>query len=350
MPSIGTLEHSIISEKGWCFKMRGNNKITLLFPGQGSQYSGMGKDLYDNHGVVREIYELANQVLGYDLPDLCFKKSILGKAAVQKRDLDKTIHTQPAVLATSYACFRVLQEACKERKIKLNIALLAGHSLGEYTGLLVSGAIDFETCLCLVKKRATYMSQVGEGYPGAGLMAIVSKNGGLDYDQISSMCKDFGVYITLNNTKRQIVVGGSKRQLMVMSKELRKEDTSVTMLKVEGPFHTPIMKPAAARFRKELEKSNISIASIPVVANVSAEAIVDPNHIRTELYSQIFRAVHWRRSVEKIIGAGGDLFIEVGPKKVLTRMLKDIDPSVRSLNIEDSESLENAVAELAKMN
>jgi [acyl-carrier-protein] S-malonyltransferase len=320
-------------------------RITLIFPGQGSQYVGMGKELFDRFKLVREIYDEATQVLGYDISELCFKKHTFGKF-MHKADLNKTIYTQPAVLTMSYACYRVLEETCKECNVDLNTSLLAGHSLGEYTALLVSGAMDFKTTLSLVQKRATFMTEWGKAYPGAGLMAIVDKGRELDYDRICALCKDFGVYVTLNNTRSQVVVGGSKRRLAEMGKELKREGKRSTMLKVEGPFHTPIMKPAADKFKKELDKSEIHIASKPVMANVTTEAIVDPNHIRKELHEQIFKIVNWRGGIEKIAHNRETLFIEVGPKKVLSNMINDIDPSIPRLNIEDVESLEKTVKEL----
>ena len=321
-------------------------KITLIFPGQGSQYIGMGKELYDNFKLVRDIYDRASQVLEYDVAKKCFKKPRLGNKIIHRIDLDKTIFTQPTILTTSYACYKVFEERSRELNFKLEPSFLAGHSLGEYTALVVSGAIDFETTVGLVQKRAAYMSEFGKANPGAGLMAIVDRKKGLDYDRVNALCKEFQVYLTLNNTKTQIVIGGSKRKLAELSKELKKEGKVTTNLKVEGPFHTPIMKPAAERFKIELDKSRIYIASKPVIANVSTEAVVDPKHIRKELYEQIFNIVDWRRSVEKIIANGCDLFIEIGPKKVLSNMIKNINPSIQKLNIEDVESLEKTLKEL----
>lgn len=317
--------------------------IMFVFPGQGSQYVGMGKEFYDEFQEVRDIFDEAGNVLGYDLSDLCFKKHSFGRIMHRSADLNKTIYTQPAVMTVNYACFRVLERRCSEEGIPLNPYLTAGHSLGEYTAILVTGAMDLATVLTLVQKRATYMTESGRAYPNAGLMAIVDKNDELDYDRVCTLCKDFGVYVTLNNTRNQIVVGGSKRRLQELGKELKAEGKLSKLLKVEGPFHTPIMKPAADKFRKELNRHQIRIASKPIMANVSAEAIVDPNHIRTELYEQIYRVVNWRGSVEKAVENGGDLFLEVGPKKVLTNMIREIHKSVPALNIEDMASLEAAI-------
>ena len=324
-------------------------RITAIFPGQGSQYTGMGKEIYDNFETARNIFQEANDVLGYDLADLCFRKSSLaslGSKIMHKPDLNKTIYTQPAVLTTSYACFKALEETSKKRGLHLNFCLLAGHSLGEYTALLASGAIDFRTCLKLVNKRAEFMTELGRSYPGAGLMAVMSKNEDLDFQNISALCNEFQVYVTLNNTKRQIVVGGGKRKLELLAKELKNQEKLGKMLKVEGPFHTPIMKPAAEQFKRELDKCRFLIGERPIIANVSTNAIVDPNHIKHELYHQIFNIVDWRRSVEKIVANGADLFIEIGPKRVLSNMIKDIDPSIPEFNVEDMESLEKTVAEL----
>ncbi len=317
--------------------------IMFVFPGQGSQYVGMGKEFYDEFQDVRDIFDEAGSVLGYDLSDLCFKKHSFGRIMQFAADLNKTIYTQPAVMVVSYACYRVLERRCREEGISIDPYLMAGHSLGEYTAILISGAIDLRTAVKLVHKRATYMTESGRAYPNAGLMAIVDKENDLDYDKIHTVCKDFGVYVTLNNTKNQIVAGGSKRRLQELAKELKAEGKLSRFLKVEGPFHTPIMKPAADKFRRELNRYPIRIGAKPIMANVSAEAIVDPNHIRTELYEQIYKVVNWRGSIEKAVENGGDLFLEVGPKRVLTNMIRDINDTVPRLNVEDMESLEAVI-------
>ena len=321
-------------------------KIALIFPGQGSQYVGMGKEFYDRFKLVRDIYDEAGSVLGYDIAEKCFRKPIPGTSILHKPDLDKTIYTQPAIMVTAYACYRIFEEMCKEVSIHPPVCFLAGHSLGEYTALLVAGAMDFTTCADLVNKRATCITEFSESYPHAALMAIVNKGGELEQGRIENLAKESQVYIALNNTKNQMVVGGFKKNLEELSKTLKKDNLFSTLLKVEGPFHTPLMRPAADRFKKDLAASKIYIAAKPIIANVSAEAIVDPLHIRKELYEQIYTCVDWRRGTERIVENGADLFIEIGPKKVLSGMIKSIAPDIPTFNVEDVASLENTIKEL----
>jgi [acyl-carrier-protein] S-malonyltransferase len=321
-------------------------KIALIFPGQGSQYVGMGKELYDRFKMVRDVYEEASSVVGYDMAEKCFKKPLIGSKLVHRADLDKTKYTQPAVFVTGYACFKIFEEMCRDVNVQCNAAFLAGHSLGEYTALAVAKAMDFRTCMDLVQKRANFITEFSGAYPDAGLMAIVNRGKELELRLIEDLVKEAQAYVTLINTKSQIVVGGFKKNLEELGKKLKKEGLIPTVLRVEGPFHSPLMKPAADRFKKELNASEISIGERPVIANVTSEAIVDPAHIRKELYEQIFTCVNWRRSVEKMVENGADLFIEVGPKKVLTNMIKDIGSPVPLMNVEDIESLEKTVTDL----
>jgi len=321
-------------------------KVALIFPGQGSQYVGMGKDLYDRFKLVRDIYDEAGSVAGYDMAEKCFKKPLIGSKLMHRADLDKTKFTQPAVFVTGYASYKIFEEMCREVGVQCNVAFLSGHSLGEYTALAVAKAMTFSTCMDLVQKRANFITEFSDAYPDAGLMAIVNRGKELQLAMIEEMVKEAQVYVTLINTKSQIVVGGFKKNLEELGKKIKKDGLIATVLRVEGPFHSPLMKPAADRFRKELASKEITIAERPVIANVSSEAIVDPAHIRKELYEQIFTCVNWRRSVEKMIDNGTDLFIEIGPKKVLTNMIKDIGSTVPAMNIEDIESLERTVRDL----
>ena len=321
-------------------------KIALVFPGQGSQYVGMGKELHDRFKLVRDIYDEASSVVGYDMAEKCFRKPMIGSKLMHRADLDKTKYTQPAVFVTGYACYKIFEEMCKEVAVHCSPAFLAGHSLGEYTALAVAKAMEFRTCMDLVQKRANFITEFSDAYPDAGLMAIVNRGKELEFRMIEELVKEAQVYVTLINTKSQIVVGGFKKNLEELGRKLKKEGLIPTVLRVEGPFHSPLMKPAADRFKKEVNTSKITIGERPVIANVTTEAIVDPGHIRKELYEQIFTCVNWRRSVEKMVENGADLFIEIGPKKVLTNMIKDIGSPVPTMNVEDVESLERAVKEL----
>ena len=321
-------------------------KIALVFPGQGSQYVGMGKELHDRFKLVRDIYDEASSVVDYDMGEKCFRKPMIGSKLMHRADLDKTKYTQPAVFVTGYACYKIFEEMCKEVAVHCSPAFLAGHSLGEYTALAVAKAMEFRTCMDLVQKRANFITEFSDAYPDAGLMAIVNRGKELEFRMIEELVKEAQVYVTLINTKSQIVVGGFKKNLEELGRKLKKEGLIPTVLRVEGPFHSPLMKPAADRFKKEVNTSKITIGERPVIANVTTEAIVDPGHIRKELYDQIFTCVNWRRSVEKMIENGADLFIEIGPKKVLTNMIKDIGSPVPTMNVEDIESLERAIKDL----
>jgi [acyl-carrier-protein] S-malonyltransferase len=306
----------------------------------------MGRELHDAFPSARGVFEEADRVLGYLLSETCFQQPPADpKEAV--RDINKTIYTQPTLYTTGYACFKALVDACAKAAIPFDFKYVAGHSLGEYTALVAAGAIDFASCLLLVKERATNMTEVGKTFPEAGLMAVVDRRADLDYALIESLCQKHGLYITLKNTKRQLVVGGLNTRLAEMAQELKKLGKTTTVLKVEGPFHTPMMKPAADRLKDRLDKTDFTRAQRGIIANVSAEPIFEAEEIRDELYKQIFQIVNWRGSIEKAAALGTDLFIEIGPKKVLSNMLKDIAPDIPQINVEDMASLENALAVLS---
>lgn len=321
------------------------NKIVLIFPGQGSQYVGMGKELHARYKSARLAYTQAGDNLHFDIADICFRENWWNRV-FGTTNLNKTVYTQPAVLTSNFACLKALEDRCEETGVKLNPFLTMGHSFGEYTALIASGAMDFETALGLVKKRAEYMSEAGKNIPNGGLMALLSKENELDAGYVQNLCQKYGVYTALINTQKQIVVGGSKKSMDRLSEELKKGGIITKALRVEGPFHTPLIRPAANRLKTDLDNADIYIASPPIIANVTAKAIADPIDIMQELHGQIYKPVDWKGSVENAIANGADLFIEIGPKTVLSNMIKEIDPEKTTLHVEDLKSLEEAVREL----
>jgi len=333
------------------------NKIALVFPGQGSQYKDMGKILYDAHESVRHIFNQASGILGYDLAEVCFKKSPIRnrlrkiKIPVGSEPLDRTLFAQPAILTTSYAILKTLEERCADNKIELNPYLVMGHSFGEYTALIASGATDFETALRLVQRRAELMTESLRDHSKSGLMAIrIPRQMTIETSEIEHWRDQFKVYLALNNTDRQIVVGGTKKNLKLMKEYLEEERMIVKILDgAEGAFHTPLMQEAARKFKKDLDQARIYIASIPIIANVTAKAMSDPEDIRDELYGQIYKPVNWRGSVEKAIADEVELFIEVGPGQILSDMIRSTKKDTEVSNVEDTESLEKTVEMLRKV-
>ncbi|MDD8031800.1 MAG: ACP S-malonyltransferase [Acidobacteriota bacterium] len=299
------------------------SKKLFLFPGQGSQYVGMGKDFYEKSQKAREIFSRADELLGFSLTKLCFNGP--------EEELKLTCYTQPALLTVSYLTYDLLG-------IKPDLA--AGHSLGEYSALVAAGSLSFEDGLRLVANRGRYMMEALP--PGAGIMAAVL---GLDYQKVEEGLKSVGsglVQIANWNSEDQIVIAGEKTAVEEALAVL-KAPRSV-FLQVSSPFHTILMKSAAEKLKADLDKVSFNDPEFPVISNVTAEEIRTGTQARALLGKQIICPVLWYPSMQKLGDKEIGLAVELGPGKVLTGLLKRISrnwPTPPALyNIEDMDSLE----------
>lgn len=304
-------------------------KIAFIFSGQGSQYIGMGKELYDNIPSCKKIYDKANEVLGFDLKELIFNGD--------KEELNITENTQPAILTTSIA----ILQAIKDKGI--NPDIVAGLSLGEYSALVASEALDFETAVSLVKKRGRFMQ---EAVPqGIGSMVAVI---GLNEDKIKKVLKvasERGIVEIANyNTNNQIVIGGESEAVELAS-ELLKESGArrVIPLKVSGPFHTSLLNQASIKLKNEFENIHFNDPKIKTITNVTADFIENGNEIKNLLINQVKSSVRWSETIEKMLDEGIDTFIEIGPLKTLSSFVREISKekkvAVNIFNVEDLKSL-----------
>lgn len=304
-------------------------KIAFIFSGQGSQYIGMGKELYDNIPSCKKIYDKANEVLGFDLKELIFNGD--------KEELNITENTQPAILTTSIA----ILQAIKDKGI--NPDIVAGLSLGEYSALVASEALDFETAVSLVKKRGRFMQ---EAVPqGIGSMVAVI---GLNEDKIKKVLKvasERGIVEIANyNTNNQIVIGGESEAVEFAS-ELLKESGArrVIPLKVSGPFHTSLLNQASIKLKNEFENIHFNTPKIKTITNVTADFIENGDEIKNLLINQVKSSVRWSETIERMLDEGIDTFIEIGPLKTLSSFVREISKekkvAVKIFNVEDLKSL-----------
>lgn len=287
-------------------------KIAFVFPGQASQYVGMGKDLYENSSIAREIFDQAEEILGFELKRLCFEGP--------EEDLKQTKITQPAIFVHSYIISRLL-----DGKIKADMS--AGHSLGEYSALVYAGVLSFEDALRIVKLRGELMQKAGEENPGT-MAAIV----GLDYEKVKKLCEEVkdGIVQPANfNTPEQIVISGevnAVRKAMELAQKFGAK--MVKELIVSGAFHSPLMESAKEELKKALDEVKFNKPSIPVYFNVTANPSHEPEEIKNLLYLQITSPVLWSQIIKNMISNGAMKFYEIGPGKVLQGLIKRIDSSV----------------------
>ncbi|HEY0460126.1 MAG TPA: ACP S-malonyltransferase [Pyrinomonadaceae bacterium] len=310
------------------------SKTAFIFPGQGSQAVGMGKDLFDNFAVSREVFEEADDALGFSLSEMCF--------AGTAEDLALTANTQPAILTVSAAAFRALETEGFPMP-----DFVAGHSLGEYSALVAAGALSFADAVRTVRKRGTYMQ---EAVPvGVGAMAAIL---GLPLETVEIACDEAAegeICAPANiNSPAQIVIAGNA-EAVDRAIELLKERGAKRAIKlnVSAPFHCDLMLPAQERLEEDLKQIEFKDLRFPIIENVSAEANTKGARARTALTEQVSSPVRWAQSVEALLAEEVSTFTEVGAGKVLSGLVRQINRDVRCLSVENTESLRNSLQEAA---
>lgn len=305
-------------------------KIAFIFPGQGAQYAGMGRDLYENIPVCREMIDLASQASGVSMPELLFEEN---------DRLNVTEYTQIAMLAVSVAALKALEE----KGIHADVA--AGLSLGEYGALVAAGVLTAEDAFALVRKRGIFMQ---EAVPEGGAMAAVL---GSDAETIERICRETEgqVSVANYNCPGQIVITGEESAVAAAGEALKAAGAKrVLPLKVSGPFHSPMLKKASEQLKEALTDVELHEMKIPYLTNVTGDYVKDISEVKELLETQVCASVRWQQSVEKMIADGVDTFVEIGPGRTLTGFLRKIDRSVKGYNVDKLEDLEKVAAELAE--
>jgi len=307
-------------------------KIAFIFSGQGAQYAGMGKELYENIQVCRDIYDKADEALGFSISKLCFEGP--------EEELNRTENTQPAILTMSIAAMKALEEN------GITPDVTAGLSLGEYSALVCSGVFDFTDAVKLIKKRGRFMQ---EAVPlGVGAMAAII---GMQEDALRKVLEESsfaGIVQAANlNCPGQIVIAGEAKAVETAVEKAKAAGAlKAVMLNVSGPFHTTMMEPAALKLEKELESVPVNDIKIPVITNVTGEFVENASEIRGILKKQVMSPVLWEKTINTMIDFGVDTFIEIGPGKTLCGFVKKVNRKLTTLNVEDLDSLNKVILKI----
>lgn len=304
-------------------------KIAFIYPGQGAQKAGMGKDFYENSELAKAVFDKASELLQIDMKALCFEEN---------DKLDLTEYTQAALVTTCLAMTKVVEE----KGLKPDVT--AGLSLGEYCAISVAGGMKEEDAISLVRKRGILMQNTVPA--GEGAMAAVL---GMDAQAIEEGIKDMeGVSVANYNCPGQIVITGEKKSVEQAAEVLKEAGAKRTvLLNVSGPFHSPMLKSAGVELAKEMKQVEFTPLQIPYVTNVTAEYVTDISETKELLAQQVASSVRWQESVERMIADGVDTFVEIGPGKTLAGFLRKIDRSAKVYNIGSWEDVDKVALELA---
>lgn len=307
------------------------SKTAFIFPGQGSQYVGMGKEFYENLPICREVYDLASEVTGLDLPKLCF---------MENEQIHQTEYTQICMLATEVAIYMALEQNGYQPDVT------AGLSLGEYGALVASGVMTAEEAFEVVRKRGIYMQQA---VPTGGAMAAVL---GLDGGKIEQICEQtedqmqLAVSVANYNCPGQIVISGKAEAVQTAGEACKEAGAKrVVPLKVSGPFHSKLLTDAGKQLREALDKVEIRENFVPYIANVTADYVTEQSQVKPLLECQIYSPVRWQQTIERMLADGVDEFVELGPGKTLSGFIKKINRNVKVCNIDKMEDFVRFVAE-----
>ena len=305
------------------------SKIAFIYPGQGAQICGMGKDFYEQTEIGKQVFDLASDLLGFSVPDLCF---------TENDQLDITEYTQAAMVTTSIAMTKVLEE----KGIKPDVT--AGLSLGEYCALYAAGVMSEGDAITTVRQRGIFMQE--EVPVGQGAMAAILA---MDVTAIENVIANIeGVEIANYNCPGQIVISGKKMAVEIACEKLKEAGAKRTvMLNVSGPFHSQMLTGAGEKLSKVLDPVEIHTPSVPYVANVTASYVTDVTQVKPLLVQQVSSSVRWQQSMELLLEDGVDIFIEIGPGKTLAGFMKKINRTVKVLNIEKIEDIDKVVEVLA---